>query len=609
MFKQIKQIIIFSYSIRDIGAKRLSLRVYRYLSKKIQSHYLFIFRSNSIQKTLKAPCKWSNILIELREDNLKGKTYTEFKTTSISFNFLNDSKTFHLPMTWHNKNWPRLWQFNLHYFDWAREWLDHAIATGEWQSEAVNLEYLIDNWIDSNPIGFGDAWHSYTISLRTRNWIWLFRSYPRLVTLKRLNSLWIQLQWLQNNLEDYIDGNHYLENLITLAIGGLQFENFKAVKMYEQSIKKIEKQLTIQILPDGGYFERSAYYHNLMLNRLVELALVLESVKGFSPNWLINAIDKLFSWSTSLRLTNGNYPRFNDSPITTNKAIDNILELANSYLYSSIYKGLGLNQNLSKLLLNRENKQLSSQKSLFSQRIVDKPNTGWTLLRIGDGWEFIAKTGKSCPDFLPAHAHSDLFSFDLFHKGIPVLVEAGVSTYQNNIIRKYERSGAAHNIIQFRLIERNLIPIDLDWIESVQTWHSFQAGRKAIILKRNIKELSNGDFVLSLEHDACNKYGINHERTITIGMNDNKKLSLRIVDNIYSKHNIEWRQWFHLGPKQDKQLLDLLSNEFYRKKGFNLSWYETNFSEGFGNRLIRNSLLISGNIFTGKKTLKFEMNF
>ena len=90
----------------------------------------------------------------------------------VSFDFLQQEKQLLWPICWNDPNWPRLWQFHLHYFDWARDWIELALISGQWPDQAALLEPLLDQWIQANPPGRGDGWHSYTLSLRTRNWIW-----------------------------------------------------------------------------------------------------------------------------------------------------------------------------------------------------------------------------------------------------------------------------------------------------------------------------------------------------------------------------------------------------------------------------------------------------
>ena len=111
----------------------------------------------------------------------------------VNFNFLNQERQLTWPIHWNDSQWPRLWQFHLHYFDWACEWLNEALSAGCWPDQAKALQPLLDSWIATNPPGRGDGWHSYTLSLRIRNWIALFLACPALATAERLQSLWQQL--------------------------------------------------------------------------------------------------------------------------------------------------------------------------------------------------------------------------------------------------------------------------------------------------------------------------------------------------------------------------------------------------------------------------------
>ena len=150
------------------------------------------------------------------------------------------------------------------------------------------LDNLIDQWISGNHLGVGDGWHSYTLSLRIRNWIFIFRTFPNMISEKRLQSLWLQICWLYKHPEVCHGGNHWIENLTALIIGSLQFENLYADQIYLKSTKLLRKALEDQILDDGGHEERSASYHVLILDRLVEVGWFIQSIKKERPFWLLN---------------------------------------------------------------------------------------------------------------------------------------------------------------------------------------------------------------------------------------------------------------------------------------------------------------------------------
>ena len=249
---------LYIKTIFDIGFKRLFLRIFQELKRII---YIFIpskllFFLFKLDKNIP---NFLNELTILKFDN-KNKKNNNFQISSIKFNFLNQSKLLQIPFCWNNESWPRLWQFNLHYFDWARDFLDKFISSKNEGHEKILLEILIDDWINSNQPFKSDGWHSYTISLRARNWIYIFRFFPELINKQRIKSLWHQILWLYLNVELANGGNHLLENLITLLVATLQFDGSKSKEIYDWSLDKIQFELDEQILDDGGHFERSASF-------------------------------------------------------------------------------------------------------------------------------------------------------------------------------------------------------------------------------------------------------------------------------------------------------------------------------------------------------------
>jgi uncharacterized heparinase superfamily protein len=242
-----------------------------------------------------------------------------------------------------------------------------------------------------------------------------------------LKSLWQQLCWLQAHPEHCHGGNHWLENLTALAIGGLQFDGPQGAVMHRRAMDLLQPELASQLLADGGHEERSASYHLLMLDRLIELGAALQARKSESPYWLLQAVNAMTAWAEAVLFEGGGFPRFNDS----------VIEAC-----------------------------LPTFSPAAPAPLSDLASTGWTLIRPGHGWELVFKCGVPCPRHLPPHAHSDLLSFDLFHHGLPVLAEAGTSVYGSGPDRLYERSGAAHNVLQLGSIKGSQI----HWIEPVEVW-------------------------------------------------------------------------------------------------------------------------------------------
>ena len=300
---------------------------------------------------------------------------------------------------------------------------------------------------------------------------------------KSLSSLWQQICWLNFNKEDYLGGNHWLENLITLIIGSLHFKGNRANCIFQKSIKNLEDELKKQILPDGGHEERSASYHLLLLDRLVELGLIIENIKGERPKWLVDSIFKMMQWAKNIRLNNGSYPRFNDSPDIC-EPLDNIVEYAISYLNKNLITRKGIKNNLSRIYDNPDLLEVCSEETNKKFSLIKLFETGWVIAKVENKIELVFKVGDSCPKYLPAHAHSDLLSFELFSNGMPLISETGTSIYGNHKDRFYERSGQAHNLLQFAPYN-TYKKENKQWVEPIQVWGNFRAARKSKILEKN----------------------------------------------------------------------------------------------------------------------------
>jgi uncharacterized heparinase superfamily protein len=520
----------------------------------------------------------------------------------LSFTFLHDTRTLAWPIPWNRADWPRLWQFHLHYCDWARVWLEQALDSGAWPDQASALEPLLDHWIAANRPADGDGWHSYTTALRSRNWIWLLRCCPALATPPRLQSLWKQLCWLQAHPEHCHGGNHWLENLTALAIGGLQFEGPRATAMHQRAMALLERELPRQILADGGHEERSAAYHLLLLDRLVELAWVLQAERGIRPVWLGTAIAAMLHWGQTIRLGDGTFPRFNDSAADAAPALDLVLAFARAWLDQRAMAGHSLRARLSQL----QGAPVVAPSIVIATPapLVVLPDTGWTLLRPGGGWEIAFKCGQPCPPHLPAHTHSDQLSLDVFCRGEPLLAEAGTSVYGSGDDRAYERSGAAHNLLQLgRQQTGDAAWGSVQWIEPVEVWHGFRAGRKAQPRQRASGPLGPGRWFVEGSHDGFDLWGAAHHRRVEVQLCEADGLELVVTDTVTTTAALLVRLWWHLGPTWDARRLPAPQVQADPDLPLTSRWVDTWMAQGFGRRSPRRSLCVESQLSAGEHRL------
>ncbi|MBM5785800.1 MAG: hypothetical protein FJ076_13475, partial [Cyanobacteria bacterium K_DeepCast_35m_m1_288] len=539
------------HTLVDIGPRRLRRRLCydlrQHLDRKLPARLAAAWVSGNVQ-----PPPWLPVLQPLESgDSLLPAS---IEPQSVSFQFLRLEQELLWPISWNDPNWPRLWQFHLHYFDWAREWLDLALIDGHWPNQAALLEPLLDHWVAANLPGRGDGWHSYTLSLRTRNWIWLFRGCPQLASPVRLQSLWQQLLWLQAHPEHCHGGNHWLENLTALALGGLQFGGPKAQAMHHRAMRLLQKELSSQVLADGGHEERSASYHLLMLDRLVELACSLSVIQAERPSWLVGAIEAMANWGRAVRLEGGAAPRFNDSAEDAAPPLDEVLSFADGYLQQRLASS-GIRSCLLKVVAKEPSPSpVALHISESGPAVVtDLPATGWTLLRPGHGWELAFKCGVPCPPHLPPHVQSDQLSVELSYHGQWLLSEAGTSIYGNGPERAYERSGAAHNVLQLGLATPSG---EIEWIEPVEVWGGFRAARKAQPRNRQSGTLSDGACFAAGSHDGFDRIGASHLRLVQLSDARSREITLTVEDTVTTRRSLQFRQWWHLAPSVPNEWLD-----------------------------------------------------
>lgn len=377
--------------------------------------------------------------------------------TSGRFTFLNETAELGRPVDWQPPTKRKLWLYHLHYFDYL--WCLHYTAGKE----------LVREWIGSHPLRSGNVgWEAYTISLRVMNWCAFFwgkwRSYIDRDSQFQ-NELWrslaLQVMWLQLHLERHLLGNHLLENAAAIFLFGGCFRGSLALDCALRGGPLLHAQIEEQVLPDGGHFERSPMYQTRVAHVLAMLWIAREGA-----NDDIGIRDGLQRTTDSLIHQchpDGDIALLNDSALRTyHKAGE---------LCSTIRERLEKN-------LDRENKL-----GPFALK-----ETGYFGFR-SQGDYVICDAGPVGPDYLPGHAHGDIFSFELSLNGHRAIVDAGVHDYDRSDLRAYCRSTRAHNTIE------------IDGQDQCEFWAAFRVGSRGRPHDLKWEPRSDG-FDLSGWHDG-----------------------------------------------------------------------------------------------------------
>lgn len=386
------------------------------------------------------------------------------KYTSLNqgntFTFLNQTYLF---KGWNCEKIDKLWSYNLNYMDFLHQ-KDFSIEQGE---------FWINCFVD-DIAGNKDGMEPYPIALRGINWIKFLSRYHPYIPFETKQkwdySLYAQYKILMDNLEYHLLGNHLLEDAFSLLWGGLYF---KDEILYRKAEGLLYKELNKQVLPDGSHYELSPMYHQILLERLLDCINALkynlryckeEELTGFMENKAI----QMLGWLGAIVYKDGSIPLFNDAAYGI---------APQAYELFSYAGRLGLKWEKGTL---RESGYRRFESSLL---------------------ELVVDVGHIGPDYIPGHAHADTFNYELRIAGRLFIIDTGISTYNKNARRQYERETQAHNTVT------------IGNIGSSQVWGGFRVAKRAKIMS-----LKEGNNYVEAIHDGFKSLGIKHQRRFTLDL-------------------------------------------------------------------------------------------
>ncbi len=348
------------------------------------------------------------------------------------FNFLNREDSFPDGIDWNSKNHEKLWLYNLHYFEYLIPFTHHISAENYRTGKTV-----INDWITKNPIGFGVGWEPYPLSLRIVNWVFFYDSFIEFFredpefNEQYLQNLLKQSYYLSWFIEYHIQANHLFENYKSLFIAGIFFQNLRIFKKY---LHLLNREIQEQILPDGGHYERSPMYHNLILIGLLDIVNFLKRLKNtnaglsrfgeFSQPFLRQLkifAEKMIAWAQIMRHPDGDIPLFGDSAFGVTPEIS---VLDNYY---------------------REITELDIE-PVSDKSIHPLPASGYYVFH-WDKQYLAIDGGKLGVDYQPGHAHCDFLSFEYSFDKMRYFVDSGVGEYLPTDLRHRARGIYSHNTV------------------------------------------------------------------------------------------------------------------------------------------------------------------
>jgi hypothetical protein len=328
---------------------------------------------------------------------------------------------------------------------------------------------LMQDFLDQHK-NLSIGYDSYPISLRNIFWIRFITKHS--IQDSRIDAfLYATYKLLTKNLEYHLLGNHLLENVFSLLFGACYFHD---AALYQKAHKLLMSELHEQILSDGAHFELSPMYHQIILYRLLDSINLLQNNPMFNEQgellaFLTKQLFPMLRWLNAIAFSNGEIPLFNDAA----PGIAPSTEQLNQYAID-----LGVIE----------------QGDIDQQNPARLSESGYRCFKNGV-YECILDVGQIGPTYQPGHAHADTFNFVLNVRNKPIVVDTGISTYNSNETRLYERGTAAHNTVT--VLDKN----------SSEIWSSFRVARRA-----QVKIIEDNVRSIIAQHDGYKKMGTIHKR-------------------------------------------------------------------------------------------------
>jgi len=478
----LKRLLLYFNTVKHLKSKQFLFNFIRRLFNKQQ--FINISDVKCRQLNLSTPIKYVN------------------KIDSESLRFLNERRNFDYVSNWACMDEPKLWRYNLHYFDYL---LDDGA------SEKIR-DNLIDDWIKASHNLKEDAWEPYPISLRLVNWVKYFTIYKNnSVPETWLQSLYQQAHVLYNSIEYHILANHYLKNGKGLIFSGAYLKGIEPDKWFNKGKNILLEEAEEQILDDGGHYEKSPMYHSIFIEDYLDVINLMDSNSldiGLNDLALLREKTRsVMDFLSDIVMPDGEIPLFNDSAFKIAPHPDELFDYSGRII---------------------EYKKHTEQPEASTKSLDD---SGYYVIKDGNNM-CVIDCGSVGPEYQPGHTHCDILSYELVIGGERLVVDTGVYDYGDSENRRYCRSTAAHNTVS------------IDGKEQSEIWGTFRVARRATVHPASLIKRDNIIFSGSYVPYWAIGSDIVHYREIVYNCTD--RWSFKDIIKGSGEHKVE--SYIHLHP-------------------------------------------------------------
>ncbi|MFQ5456017.1 MAG: alginate lyase family protein [Nitrospirota bacterium] len=358
-----------------------------------------------------------------------------------------------------------IWELNRH---------QHLVLLGKAYVLSGNKRYhqefftQITSWFDANPPKKGISWtSSIELAYRSIAWIWVYHLFGKSNLPDNLLSIFYDLLFLhaehiEHNLSIYFSPNtHLTGEALGLFYIGLFFSRVKIAERWIERGKDILiQEINRHILSDGGYMERSLWYHRYTIDIYIHFYLLSKLNNISLPSQIEQKILQMGEFLIYASSPDRRLPLIGDDDGGRLLPIDNLEGNDLRGLFSTLsvifnrgdFKYLsGVYQEETLWLLGRDSKKIYDRIDIYEPPLLSKgfKDSGYFFIR--SNWS--EKANYLSFDCGPhgwlncGHAHADLLSIQITSGKQPIIVDPGTYRYSGKY-RDYFRGAESHCTIK-----------------------------------------------------------------------------------------------------------------------------------------------------------------
>lgn len=386
-------------------------------------------------------------------------------------------------------------------------WLADLIATGAAARDPARA--LVRSWLVESPAWHPIAWRSDVVATRIFAWIVHFdeiagREADRPLRRAMLASIAKQVRHLGRTAAWELSGAARLHAVKGL-IGGLAALGGSA-KRLARALRVLDRELTVQILSDGGHRARNPSVQLAVLRDLIDIRAVLRAAQVDIPAPLQQAIERMAPMLRFFRHGDRRLALFNNSVEEDGVVVD--------------------------LALTRSETR--------GHPPMAAPQSGFQRLQAGQSLVLV-DTGKPPPRGFDGEAHAGTLSFELSQGRERIIVNCGGYRGTNPAWRRVARSSAAHSV---------LVVGDTNSIEILADG---SLGRAPNSVRCERAEESGHQWIAAGHDGYRRRFGVTYARELYLAADGD---DLRGEDKLTGRAGARFTVRFHLHPTVEASLVE-----------------------------------------------------